>query len=204
MAKRLVTQEMVCEAAEALMASGVPSPSVIQVRNHLGVGSFTTIRPLLSAWEDERKQAALATAEIPEELARRATEFVRRAWIIASAEANQSVEEAKAAAAEEIKHADALVMEANGEIRRLETVVCELQDRVERIEGALRTSELALAEARAIAGSVPHLESELVTVRQALERSQGETREAVVESARLHGRMEMLAKQLGAGDLSAS
>ena len=64
MAKALVTQEMVAQAAAALVGEGKEA-SIIAVKEKIGdVGSYSTIKKFLDAWK-ERRQAQPAAIEVP-------------------------------------------------------------------------------------------------------------------------------------------
>lgn len=57
------------DAAAALIATGTPNPTNVQVRDHLGGGSLATISPVMRAFRArQREQAREETLPVPPEL----------------------------------------------------------------------------------------------------------------------------------------
>jgi chromosome segregation ATPase len=87
-----ITKEQVFETADSLCTSGT-EPTYLQVRMHLGSGSFSTIQKYLRQWRDSRGENLHASGdgEIPEPLLTTARGFARDAWRVAqSLNARQS------------------------------------------------------------------------------------------------------------------
>ena len=64
MARPLATQEIVFDAASALVADGV-QPTIVTVQAKIGGGSYTTIKRLLDKWHAERAHLHEAALEVP-------------------------------------------------------------------------------------------------------------------------------------------
>jgi hypothetical protein len=87
-----ITKEQVFETADSLCTSGT-EPTYLQVRMHLGSGSFSTIQKYLRQWRDSRGEnhPASMDGEIPEPFLTAARGFARDAWRVAqSLNARQS------------------------------------------------------------------------------------------------------------------
>lgn len=79
-----ITKEQVFETADSLSAAGT-DPTYLQVRTHLGSGSFSTIQKYLRQWKDARPDTGSTSPEgdLPEPLIMAARGFARDAWRIA-------------------------------------------------------------------------------------------------------------------------
>lgn len=69
------------DAAAALIAAGTPNPTNVQVRDHLGGGSLTTISPVMRAFRArQREQAREETIPLPPELQQLLTGQLTLLW----------------------------------------------------------------------------------------------------------------------------
>jgi hypothetical protein len=67
MARQIVTQHAVNEAAEALILEG-SEPSILAVQSRIGGGSYSTVKRFLDVWKQERAEAATAAPDTPPEV----------------------------------------------------------------------------------------------------------------------------------------
>lgn len=137
MSKRVVTKELVIAAAKALVAEGI-DPTVKLVQERTG-GSFSTVQPLLKAWQAEEKQTDAVA--VPPEIQARAEKLIRAVYTTAVLAAQASVAEplkqAEAArdlaanelatAVAEVAHLEALADERTAKIETLEVRIHELE-----------------------------------------------------------------------------
>jgi Plasmid replication region DNA-binding N-term len=165
MAKALVTQEAVEEAANALLAEGLdPSTTLVQAR--LGVGSYTTIQRALREWERKRAETPAVVVEIPSEHLARANEWFRALWATATSAAQQEAQVVKDEAQAKVEAMSRQHAEALAEIQRLEGVEVSLTDALEGEKRRSRELELEVARLGAEAKRVANLEGELDALRR--------------------------------------
>jgi Plasmid replication region DNA-binding N-term len=81
MPRPIVTEELVFGAAETLFTAG-QTPSIITVRQHIGGGSYSTIKHHLDAWFVKRK-IQQNQLPVPDPLAAKGVEFVHLLWGVA-------------------------------------------------------------------------------------------------------------------------
>lgn len=74
--RAIASFDVVCEAAEALLAEGV-EPTTVAVQERIGGGSFTTVKKHLTAWAELRAEATAATPAAPAELLSKVQELGR-------------------------------------------------------------------------------------------------------------------------------
>ena len=79
----------VIEAAEALITEGIMWPTNSQVRERIGGGSLSYISPIMKAWRDDRKKAALEKADIPSGVKSVMEAFLGSIWGAAKNEAEK-------------------------------------------------------------------------------------------------------------------
>lgn len=195
MARQIVTQQAVAEAAEALMVEGV-EPSIVAVQARIGGGSYSTVKKFLDVWKQQRVEAATATAETPAEVQAKGQEFARIVWALASREAQAEAQQAKDEAQAEVAAVRVELAEATNEIARLESVEASQAATIDQQAAKLREVELALAEAQTQARRVSELEKSLADLRAELDASRKDATEKAVEAGRLAGEGEALRAQV--------
>lgn len=195
MARQIVTQQAVTEAAEVLTVEGA-EPSIVAVQARIGGGSYSTVKKFLDVWKQERAEAATAAPETPAEVQAKGQEFARIVWALASREAQAEAQQAKDEALAEVAAVRVELAEANNEIARLEGVEAAQAETIDQQAAKLREVELALAEAQTQARRVPELEKSLADLRAELDASRKEATDKAVEAGRLAGEAEALRAQV--------
>ena len=127
MARTGISKEQVFEVATALADEGT-KPSVKEVRERLGSGSFSTISSFLAEWRDEH--TAQATAQVPD-MPERVQSAFTQVWATAAKAAQEGVETQKQAL-------DAMQREIRQE-------QADMATEIERLEQALETAAQAQA-----------------------------------------------------------
>lgn len=195
MARQIVTQQAVTEAAEALIVEGA-EPSIVAVQARIGGGSYSTVKKFLDVWKQQRAEAATAAPETPAEVQAKGQEFARIVWALASREAQAEAQQAKDEAQAEVAAVRVELAEANNEIARLEGVEAAQAETIDQQAAKLREVELALAEAQTQARRVPELEKSLADLRAELDASRKDATDKAVEAGRLAGEAEALRAQV--------
>ena len=140
MARAIVTQAAVFEAADALAAAG-EEPTIITVQERIGGGSYTTVKRYLEEWKAQRQTARQPAVEIPDEIAAKGDEFVRSLWATAAGLADQRAQQAREEAQRQVEAARAALADAEAAIARLES---EGEEQAQR----LRSQEQTIAQLR--------------------------------------------------------
>lgn len=195
MARQIVTQQGVSEAADALVHEGLEA-SIVAVQARIGGGSYTTVKRYLDAWRQHRVDDALKAPETPVSVQARANEFARSVWALAWGEAQVEVLSVKESAVSEIAAVRKELTEASSEISRLEAVEAAHVSALSEQGEKLRVTELALAEAQTQARRVSELEQTVSELRSALNAANKEATEKAVEAGRLAGEAESLRRQI--------
>lgn len=195
MARQIVTQNAVTEAAEALIVEGA-EPSIVAVQARIGGGSYSTVKKFLDVWKQQRAEAATAAPETPAEVQAKGQEFARIVWALASREAQAEAQQAKDEAHAEVAAVRVELAEANNEIARLEGVEAAQAETIDQQAAKLREVELALAEAQTQARRVGELEKSLADLRAELDASRKDATDKAVEAGRLAGEAEALRAQV--------
>lgn len=195
MARQIVTQQAVTEAAEALIVEGA-EPSIVAVQARIGGGSYSTVKKFLDVWKQQRAEAATAAPETPAEVQAKGQEFARIVWALASREAQAEAQQAKDEAHAEVAAVRVELAEANNEIARLEGVEATQAETIDQQAAKLREVELALAEAQTQARRVGELEKSLADLRAELDASRKDATDKAVEAGRLAGEAEALRAQV--------
>ena len=195
MARQIVTQQAVADAAEALIVEGA-EPSIVAVQARIGGGSYSTVKKFLDVWKQQRAEAATAAPETPAEVQAKGQEFARIVWALASREAQAEAQQAKDEAQAEVAAVRVELAEANNEIARLEGVEASQAETIDQQAAKLREVELALAEAQTQARRVAELEKSLADLRGELDASRKDATDKAVEAGRLAGEGEALRAQV--------
>ena len=195
MARQIVTQQAVTEAAEALIVEGA-EPSIVAVQARIGGGSYSTVKKFLDVWKQQRAQDAAAAPETPAEVQVKGQEFARTVWALASREAQAAAQQAKDEAQAAVAAVRVELGEATNEIARLEGVEAAQAATIDQQATALREVELALAEAQTQARRVTELEKSLADLRTELDASRKDVTDKAVEAGRLAGECDALRSQV--------
>lgn len=195
MARQIVTQEAVKEAAEALITEGT-EPSILTVQARIGGGSYSTVKKFLDMWKQQWTEAAIAVPEIPAEVQSKGQEFTRIVWTLASHNAQAEARQTKNQTQAQITAVRLELTEATNEIRRLETIEVAQATTIEQQAVKLREVELALAENQTQARRVFELEKSLADIRAELNASRKESADKAVEAAKLAGEADALRAQV--------
>jgi len=188
MSKKLVTQELVEQTAQALVDEGV-EPSTKKVHERIGGGSYSTVQRYLEPWRKTREQ--LSELDLPSEIKDQANRFALAAWELSSRFAAAEVLAIKNQAASDLAAARTELKDAYAEIGRLEAIVTEQAAELEARESARQQSQIELSQLRV------ELER-LGAVEAALQDSRAALAEKVEEAAKLTGETEALKSQLSA------
>ena len=195
MARQIVTQQAVTDAAEALIVEGA-EPSIVAVQARIGGGSYSTVKKFLDVWKQQRAEAATAAPETPAEVQAKGQEFARIVWALASREAQAEAQQAKDEAQAAVAAVRVELAEATNEIARLEGVEAAQAATIDQQTAKLREVELALAEAQTQARRVAELEKSLADLRAELDASRKDATDKAVEAGRLAGEGEALRAQV--------
>ena len=195
MARQIVTQQAVTDAAEALIVEGA-EPSIVAVQARIGGGSYSTVKKFLDVWKQQRAEAATAAPETPAEVQAKGQEFARIVWALASREAQAEAQQAKDEAQAAVAAVRVELAEATNEIARLEGVEAAQAATIDQQAAKLREVELALAEAQTQARRVAELERSLADLRAELDASRKDATDKAVEAGRLAGEGEALRAQV--------
>lgn len=194
MARPVVTQELVDQCAAAIEAEGGEATTkTVQVRTG---GSYTTVQRYLEDWRRRRAQALALASPAPPEVDAKALEFGRTLWALASQQANQAAQAVKDQALATVSQMEAALMDARGEIARLEGLEAEHVGALDRLGEQLRAVEGSLAAARVTAERVPGLEGELAQLRREREEARELAHAKEVEAARALGEAQALRDQV--------
>ncbi|MDA8389279.1 MAG: DNA-binding protein [Gammaproteobacteria bacterium] len=128
-----VTRQQVFDAADRLAESGL-SPTVVTVRGDLGKGSFTTINQHLSEWK-ALKWKTDGGAQLPPPVEAKARDLLQSLWVLASHEANQSIDKIREAAL--------------GDVAELQCQLEEVQRRTQALAAEREALAAELAKAQA-------------------------------------------------------
>ncbi|ECC3917464.1 hypothetical protein DJ252_22495 [Salmonella enterica subsp. enterica serovar Uzaramo] len=141
------------DAAAALIAAGIPYPTNLRVRDHLGGGSLATISPVMRAFRArQREQAREETLPLPPELAQLLTGQLTLLWQAAVKQAENDTLAAREQADADTEQADlerdaalARVTELESELAVLREIQAE-RDRLLQQEQGLREHTMSLRE----------------------------------------------------------
>ncbi len=126
MARQGISKKQVFEAATALLDEGTP-PTVQNVRNRIGSGSYTTINTHLAVWRQEH--AGQVPANIPA-LPEKVMAVFNQAWAVAVKAAQADVDTQRQALDAMRRELDKEKTDMVGEIARLERA---LEDATEKV-----------------------------------------------------------------------
>lgn len=200
MARAIVTQALVNDAAEALVAVG-EEPSIIAVQERIGGGSYTTVKRHLEIWKAQQQQPP--AVELPGEIAARGSAFIRELWATAAALAEQRSAQVREEAQRQVAASQAALVNAEAVIARMESEAEQQAQRLAELEAANAQMREELAQARSVAQVAEARSTELAKQVEALQRQAQqrdaeltEARTAALEQARLAGELTALQRQL--------
>jgi hypothetical protein len=136
MAKAVVTQELVFQVAESLVAQGV-TPTILNVQDGIGGGSYTTVKRYLDQWREAAPKQR-RPVELPETAVAKLMNLGCEFWGLLDEQAGQQVEAIRAATGEEIAAIQAQLDQAEQAIAKLEAERDQAESRAVEQEQALR------------------------------------------------------------------
>lgn len=147
------------DAAAALIASGTPNPTNVQVRDHLGGGSLATISPVMRAFRArQREKAREETLPLPPELQQLLTDQLALLWQAAVQQAESGALAAREQADADIEQADLERDVALAKVAELESELAVLRE--------VQTERDRLLQ------QVPGLQERMISLREEVVRQQ--------------------------------
>lgn len=194
MARKVVTQELVNQAADDLISEG-KEPTLVDIQARIG-GSFTSIKKCLDHWKEERVSSSEAVASMPPDVVAKGQELIRAVWISASGIAQRDARVIADKANMDVTNVRSELSQAMNEIARLERIESRLNELVEQQQYRLREVELALAESHVQANRTADLELALAQLRGKYDELQQEATSNAAELGRQSGEAEALRSQM--------
>jgi len=209
MARAIVTQAAVLEAADALAAAG-EEPTIITVQERIGGGSYTTVKRYLEEWKAQRQTNRQPAIEIPDTVASKGSDFVRSLWAAAAALADERVTQAREEAQHQVEMVRAALADAEAAIGRLDAEGEEQSQRLTDQQHSIEQLRVDLDQARSAANvaearaseqeqRVDDLRRELAMAHQQVTRLNKElaqARAAELDHARMSGELAAMERQL--------
>lgn len=124
-------KQRIINAANELVASGIESPTNMEVREKLGGGSLSHISPIMRLWRSERKEQITTSVEIPDELKKAIETALTQVWTTSNNIAFSSIEAIKSESKILIDEANNERDEALIEVQRLEDINARLEKELE-------------------------------------------------------------------------
>jgi hypothetical protein len=193
MAKPLATEALVFEVAAALKTEGT-APTILNVQERIGGGSYTTIKRHLDTWA--ASQGSADGVEPPESVTAKADELGRVLWSTAVREADKSVQEAKGAAVKQVEAIGNELKFAQSQIEALELAESVQSDKARELSERLNQASIDLGKASLMAARVPDLEVRLQALQDELSSVRKDATTKAVEVGRLAGEADALRRQL--------
>ena len=199
MARPGVTKEQVFEAADLLKSKGI-NPTVELVRAELGVGSMSTITPLMSEWREAGRAVAAALADVPPAVLEIGQRTIANLWRAAGEAAQKEIDAQRLVAQHEVNTVKAQVAEViqtmnslENELDQVRAVLASKDADLIRLNEELTNQRSALAAEQA--------RNALLTIQasqaaQELAHAQQATVDAVRSAAKDEGIIETQSKQL--------
>lgn len=116
-------REAIINAANALAASGVESPTNGQVLEALGGGSIADISPVMREWRQKRKEATQTMFSMPESIKTAAQHLAAQLWSSVDSEARKKVDEAEKIALIRTEEIEEELNQSYEEIKGLEATL---------------------------------------------------------------------------------
>lgn len=156
MARTIVTKDLVFEAIEELLKNN-EDPSIINVRKHIGGGSYSTIKLYIDEWLIQRKLLD-NQVPVPDELTAKVKEFASSLWNFALTYDNKRLVQERedmsqqiAQAKKDLDAAMQAITHLEGDIERLQQQITDAQTNAAAAQekAAQYQAEARAAEARA-------------------------------------------------------
>ncbi len=151
-----ITKEQVFEAADSLAQNG-SEPTYLQVRMHLGSGSFSTIQKYLRLWREARDESGGSGAnesELPELLVTASRGFAREVWRVAqssmarkTAALREELESHHAGTLQDLEAASQMVDTLQGKLEEVRAELARAREEVVMVETRRLSAEAAKARA---------------------------------------------------------
>ncbi|HEY2452401.1 MAG TPA: DNA-binding protein [Scandinavium sp.] len=177
------------DAAAALIATGIPNPTNVQVRDHLGGGSLATISPVMRAFRArQREQESDQAPALPAELAQLLTGQLTLLWQAAVKQAETGVLAAREQADADIEQADLERDTAQSRVAELESELAVLREVQTERDRLLEEVRQLLAEAQPLREQVArltatgeHLATQVQDIKAELKESREDGRQLQAE-----------------------
>jgi chromosome segregation ATPase len=186
------------DAAAALIAAGTPTPTNVQVRDHLGGGSLATISPVMRAFRARQRELdSDQTPVLPAELAQLLTGQLSLLWQAAVKQAETGAQAAREQADADIEQADQERDTAQARVAELESelaVLREVQTERDRLLEEVRTLR---AEAQPLREQVARLTATGEHLAAQLQDTKAELKETREDGRALQAELLALARHDG-------
>ncbi|HHU6416509.1 TPA: DNA-binding protein [Klebsiella pneumoniae] len=172
------------DAAAALIAAGIPNPTNVQVRDHLGGGSLATISPVMRAFRARlREQESDQAPALPPELAQLLTGQLSLLWQAALKQAEAGALAAREQADSDIEQADlerdtaqARVAELESELAVLREVQAERDRLLEEVRQLRAEAQPLREQVARLTATGEHLAAQLQDIKAELKESREDGR----------------------------
>ncbi|MCX2982710.1 DNA-binding protein [Halieaceae bacterium IMCC14734] len=185
-------REAITQAADRLVSEGREQPTNDDVRTAMGGGSIADISPVMREWRESRSSIS-ARVEMPDAAKKAGDKFVGQLWLTLNQLTSGAVENTRQECEERIKVYEAEKDEAFSEIELLESKISSLED---SLSGIQQNFDDASGEVRDLLDKVRSLDVErekAITqanaVREALEDSQAQLKEARASNSKLQDKL---------------
>jgi chromosome segregation ATPase len=189
MTKIIATDQKVFSIADALAAEGI-EPTVILIQQRIG-GSYSTVSNAFKRWIKQREESLRSAP--PSELVARGESFIRSLWQAAETHADQTVQDARHAAAVKVQAAETALAHAEDQIHKLED---ECESLKQQLAQAAASFERERVHATDQAQSRARAESEVDRCTNALQQAGLQAQQHLVRATALEGECTALKDQL--------
>ncbi len=178
--KSNINAETVAAAIEEIQGRG-GRVTLIELRNQLGGGSFSTITPFYQAWEKaQAESASLAEVEVPDQLAISGEEWLAKIWKIAVDAASAGHEGLR----RELVEAREATEQARADGAEMVAVIeAERDQALELVEELNGQAETTKADAAAMLARAVDAERELAALRERAAAADARTERADADRA---------------------
>lgn len=200
MARKLVSQQDVYEAADEMVRAG-KTPTTIGVHRMIGRGSYTTIGNYLKQWEaekasDDQVEVPAEEEAVPDSIGKDADHFIRKLWVMARKHEHDQLQ----AERDELNQRETELQE---EVQEVVDASNDMQDRIDELEEALRDSNVrfereqndrieAERQAALSEASLSRAQNDLVSLEEKLSVTTGKYEAKLEEVATLNGDVSRL------------
>lgn len=200
MARKLVSQQDVYEAADEMVRAG-KRPTTIGIHRMIGRGSYTTIGNYLKAWEaetvsDEQTTSSEEEEAIPESIGKDADFFVRKLWVMARKHEHAQLQAERDTLSQRETELQEEVQEvvdsSNGMQERIDELELALQESKERFDKEQNARIEAQRQCALSEASLSRAQNDLVALEEKLNTATGKYEAKLEEVATLNGHVSRL------------